>query len=160
VNTAEVSAAGDCQRRWLHCASPWVALPGTDGPPMTTSPPTGDQHTDRSGITASPPPENPAAAAGQVADLLDTVHEANARIAAEIDRVIGCRAAVSQTTIDRFIRLAAQLSPGNRARAALSELDPDLLLAGVSVWTARRRARTDSAAITRAERRWSTGMSA
>ena len=109
------------------------------------------------------PPARPRDAAHrtveQVADLLDAVYQANGRMAAEVDRIIGSRAAVSQATIDRFTRLAADLRPGARARAELSDLDPDLLLAGTSVCMARRRARADSAS-GRAEARWSGGLSA
>lgn len=109
------------------------------------------------------PPARPRDAAHrtveQVADLLDVVYQANGRMAAEVDRIIGSRAAVSQATIDRFTRLAADLRPGARARAELSDLDPDLLLAGTSVWMACRRARADSAS-GRADARWSGGLSA
>lgn len=91
--------------------------------------------------------------AEQVADLLDVVSEANGRIAAEVDRIVGSRAAVSQGTVDRLTYLADELRPGAAARTQLSALDPSLLLAGTSVWLKRRRRRKDSAAA-RAQTRW------
>lgn len=77
--------------------------------------------------------------ADQVADLLAAVAAANGRIAAEADRIASSRAAVSLSTIDRLTRLADDLRPGAEARAELSRIDPELLLAGTSVWLPRRR---------------------
>jgi hypothetical protein len=90
--------------------------------------------------------------AEQVADLLDEVDAANGLLADEVDRILGSRAAVSQSTIDRFTRLADQLRPGAQARAQLSGLDPSRVLAGTKVWMARNR--------DRAADRWSGGASA
>ncbi len=91
--------------------------------------------------------------AEQVADLLDVVSEANVRIAAEADRIVNSRVAVSQATVDRLTQLADHLRPGAAARVQLSTLDPSLLLAGTSVWLKRRRRCTDSA-VARAHARW------
>jgi hypothetical protein len=91
----------------------------------------------------------------QVADLLDEVHAANGLLADEMDRILGSRAAVSQSTIDRFARLADQLRPGARARAQLSDLDPSRVLAGTKIWMARNRGRSATTASGRAASRWS-----
>jgi hypothetical protein len=91
----------------------------------------------------------------QVADLLDEVYAANGLLADEMDRILGSRAAVSQSTIDRFTRLADQLRPGARARAQLSGLDPSRVLAGTKVWMARNRERSVNSASGRAASRWS-----
>ena len=94
-----------------------------------------------------------------VADLLDVVAEANDRLAFEVDRLLGKRAAVSDTTVDRLVRLADELRPGAAARAelrALSELDTELLLAGMACWLDRRRG-TSSGAAARAAHRWLSG---
>ena len=82
----------------------------------------------------------------QVADLLEKVYAANSRMAAEVDLILGSRAAVSQSTVDRFARLVAAL-------------EPDLLMAGTSLWMRRRRAASTSASA-RAAQRWSGGQSA
>ena len=93
----------------------------------------------------------------QVADLLDEVYAANGLLADEMDRILGSRAAVSQSTIDRFTRLAHQLRPGARARARaqLSDLDPSRVLAGTKIWMARNRGRSANTASGRAASRWS-----
>ena len=91
----------------------------------------------------------------EVADLLDEVYAANGLLADEMDRILGSRAAVSQSTIDRFTRLADQLRPGARARAQLSGLDPSRVLAGTKVWMARNRERSAYSASGRAASRWS-----
>jgi hypothetical protein len=91
----------------------------------------------------------------QVADMLDEVYAANGVLADEIDRILGSRAAVGQSAIDRFTRLADQLRPGARARAQLSELDPSRMLAGTKVWMARNRERSGYSASGRAASRWS-----
>jgi hypothetical protein len=97
--------------------------------------------------------------AAQVADLLDAVAAANGRIAAEADRIARSRAATSLTTVDRLTRLADDLRPAARARVQLSLLDPELLLAGTSVWLTRRRTQptgtTTASAAGRAAARWS-----
>lgn len=111
-------------------------------------------------------PTTPPVTVDQVADLLTTVAAANGLVAAEADRISSSRAAVSLATLERLTRLTAELRPGAEARALLSELDPDLLLAGTSVWLARRRSAaashsTDSrsadsrSAAARAASRWS-----
>lgn len=102
-------------------------------------------------------PSPPALTVDQVADLLAMVAAANGRISAEADLITNSRAAVSLATLDRLSKLTAELRPGAEARAVLSDLDPDLLLAGTSVWLARRRDadRTESAAA-RAAARWGT----
>jgi hypothetical protein len=91
----------------------------------------------------------------QVADLLDEVYAANGLLADEMDRILGSRAAVSQSTIDRFTRLADKLRPGARARAQLSRLDPSRVLTGTKVWIARNRERSAKSASGRAASRWS-----
>ena len=96
--------------------------------------------------------------AEQVADLLETVYAANGRMASEVDLILGSRAAVSQATVDRFARLADELRPGAAARAALAAIDPDLLMAGTSLWMRRRRETGTAGA--RAAVRWSGGRSA
>jgi hypothetical protein len=102
-------------------------------------------------------PSVPITTADQVADLLATVADANGRIAAEADRISNSRAAVSVATVNRLTRLADGLRPGARARAQLAEIDPDLLLAGTSVWLTRRRqapASGAASAAARAAARW------
>lgn len=77
-----------------------------------------------------------------IADLLDVVAQANSRLTSEVDRLLGSRAAVSGTTVDRLLRLADDLRPGAAARtelSALADLDTDVLLAGMSEWLLRRR---------------------
>jgi hypothetical protein len=96
----------------------------------------------------------------QVADLLDEVDAANGLLADEMDRILGSRAAVSQSTIDRFTRLADQLRPGARARAQLSDLDPSRVLAGTKIWMARNRERSANKASGRAASRWAGEASA
>ena len=95
----------------------------------------------------------------RVADLLETVYAANGRMASEVDLILGSRAAVSQATVERFVRLADELRPGAAARAELAQLDPDLLMAGTSLWMRRRRGTTRTASA-RAAARWSGGQSA
>jgi hypothetical protein len=98
----------------------------------------------------------PALSVEQVADLLDEVYAANGLLAEEMDRISSSRAAVSQATVDRFLRLAEQLRDGAQARATQSDLDPSLLLAGASAWRARRQPRDGrSAGTRRASGRWS-----
>ena len=77
-----------------------------------------------------------------VADLLDVIAQANSRLTSEVDRLLGTRAAVRGTTVERLLRLADDLRPGAAARAELSvlaDLDTDVLLAGMSEWLLRRR---------------------
>ena len=83
-----------------------------------------------------------AATPKDIADLLDVVAQANSRLTSEVDRLLGSRAAVSGTTVDRLLRLADDLRPGAAARtelSALTDLDTDVLLAGMSEWLLRRR---------------------
>ena len=84
-----------------------------------------------------------AATPKDIADLLSVVAQANSRLtASEVDRLLGSRAAVSGTTVDRLLRLADDLRPGAAARtelSALADLDTDVLLAGMSEWLLRRR---------------------
>ena len=83
-----------------------------------------------------------AATPKDVADVLDVVAQANSRLTSEVDRLLGSRAAVSGTTVDRLLRLADDLRPGAAARtelSALTDLDTDVLLAGMSEWLLRRR---------------------
>jgi hypothetical protein len=101
------------------------------------------------GRTAAPEPT-----AEQVADLLEAVADANGWMAIELDGILSSRAAVSQATVDRFSRLAEQLRPGASARARLSNLDPDLLLAATSLWMSRRQPVQNAAA--RAQMRWTS----
>ena len=96
----------------------------------------------------------------QVADLLDEVDAANGLLADELDRILGSRAAVSQSTIDRFTRLADQLRPGARARTQLSDLDPSQVLAGTKIWMARNRGWPANTASGRAASSWSGEASA
>lgn len=103
--------------------------------------------------------------AEQVADLLETVYTANGRMAAEVDLILGSRAAVSPSTVDRFARLADELRPAAAARAELAALESDLLKAGTALWMRRRRtaAATASARVVHrcsAAQRWSGGQSA
>lgn len=91
----------------------------------------------------------------RVADLLATVAVANRLIADEAERICNSRAAVSLATLERLTTLTAELRPGAEARAALSELGPDLLLAGTSVWVARHRTAANGyGAAARAAIRW------
>lgn len=89
-----------------------------------------------------------AATPKDIADLLDVVAQANSRLTSEVDRLLGSRAAVSGTTVDRLLRLADDLRPGAAARTELSasaDLDTDVLLAGMSEWLLRRRFRSTAA---------------
>jgi hypothetical protein len=160
VTTTQVIASGGPERR-LRLVGPREEAPSLDTcrQPLVTATRTEHAGVDISGNFESRPTNQPAIEPRQVADLLDAVHEANARIAAEVDHAIGSWAAVSQFTADRFIRRAAQPTPGDQAREALSDLDPELLLAGVSVWLTRRRARGERMAAGDL-RPWSAGMSA
>ncbi|WP_375504475.1 hypothetical protein [uncultured Jatrophihabitans sp.] len=100
-------------------------------------------------------PKTPPVTVDLVADLLATVAAANGLIAAEADRISNSRAVVSLATLERLATLTAELRPGAEARAVLAELDPDLLLAGTSVWLARRRsAAAGPSAAARAATRW------
>ena len=72
----------------------------------------------------SPHPRRPGYAVEQVIAWLEVVSAANGRLAAEVDRIIGCRAAVSQATIDRLIQRAEGLRPAAAARARLCGLEP------------------------------------
>gem|GEM_PF-5231954 len=101
------------------------------------------------GRTAAPEPT-----AEQVADLLEAVADANGWMAIELDGILSARTTVSQATVDRFSRLAEQLRPGASARARLSNLDPDLLLAATSLWMSRRRPAQSATA--RAQSQWTT----
>ena len=122
------------------------SVPGGDA----VANPTG--RTGHAGRTAAPEPT-----AEQVADLLEAVADANGWMAIELDGTLSSRAAVSQATVDRFSRLAEQLRPGASARARLSNLDPDLLLAATSVWMSRlSRPRPVQSAAARAQSRWTT----
>ena len=103
-------------------------------------------------------PSEPVTTVDDVANLLEAVARANALFAAVVDRIAGSRALISQASVDRLARLADRLRPGEVARAQLSELDPEVLLAGTSVWLQRRRCRAGSAAA-RAQARWG-GLSA
>ena len=101
------------------------------------------------------PTTPPTVTVDQVAHLLATVAAANGLIAAEADRITNSRAAVTLATLERLTALTAELRPGAQARAVLSELDPDLLLAGTSVWLGRRRAAANARSATaRAATRW------
>lgn len=64
-----------------------------------------------------------------------------------MDRIGGCRAPVWEVTVQRLEHLLRTLRAGARARAELSELDSELLRAGVAAWADRQRDR--SAAATR-----------
>ncbi len=98
----------------------------------------------------------PAPTAEQVADLLATVAAANGLFAGEADWISSSRATVSLAALDRLSKLAAELRPGAEARAVLSDLDPDLPLAGTSVWLARNRTpAAERSATDRAAARWS-----
>ncbi len=86
----------------------------------------------------------------QVADLLDEAYAASGLLAYGMDRILRSRAAVNQSTIDRFTRLADQLRPGSGARAQLSEIDPSRVLAGTRLWLGRNRQRSANSPSARA----------
>jgi hypothetical protein len=86
----------------------------------------------------------PITTADEVADLLAVVAAANGRVAAEAGYLIGSMGPASLDTLHRLSRLADELRPGLEARAQLSRLEPDLLLAGTSVWLGRRRQVADA----------------
>lgn len=101
------------------------------------------------------PPVTIDSAVERVADVLASVAAANGLIGAEADRISNSRAVVSLATLERLTTLTAELRPGAEARAVLAELNPDLLLAGTSVWLARRRsAAAGHSAAARAATRW------
>jgi hypothetical protein len=160
VTTTQVRASGGRERRLRPVGAREEASSlGTCRHPLVAAPLAEQIGVDISGSRKSRPTNRPAIEPGRVADLLDAVHEANARIAAATDCAVGSWAAASQFTADRFSRRAAQPTSGDRAREALSVLDPELLLAGVSVWLTRRRARGERMAAGDL-RPWSAGMSA
>jgi hypothetical protein len=77
-----------------------------------------------------------------VADLLDVIAQANSRLTSEVDRLLGTRAAVRGSAVERLLGLADDLRPGAAARVELSvlaDLDTDVQLAGMSEWPLRRR---------------------
>lgn len=74
-----------------------------------------------------------------VVDLLNTVYQANERMAAELDRLTASRSSVSDADVQAFLRLADELRPGAAARSRLAELDNDLQVAGAAEWIAQRR---------------------
>lgn len=74
-----------------------------------------------------------------VVDLLNTVYQANERMAVELDRLTASRSSVSDADVQAFLRLADELRPGAAARARLAELDNDLQVAGAAEWIARHR---------------------
>jgi hypothetical protein len=160
VTSAQVRVASGCEE-WLRSArTRWSGPSSVAHPrPTRTSPATGNNSLDRTCITNDLPTENPTTAAGQVADLLDPVYEANARTGAEVGHLVGSSLAVSQTADDRFLGLSVDPPTGATARAALSVLDSELLLAGVFVWLSRRRAGGDTPAAGTVLH-WPTGMSA
>ncbi|MCW2530157.1 MAG: hypothetical protein JWM76_5017 [Pseudonocardiales bacterium] len=96
----------------------------------------------------------------QIADLLDEVCAANGLLAKEVARASRTSSLVNLKTSHHCIRLADQQRPGSKARAALSTLDPHVVLAGTSVWMARHRARETFPASARASARWSGQASA
>jgi hypothetical protein len=75
-----------------------------------------------------------------VADLLEEVAAAGGFLAEELDLIASSRAPVSEYTVLRLEALAARLRPAARMRARLGGLDPQLLVAGVRRWVARRDA--------------------
>ena len=116
--------------------------------------------------TRSRHPGRPGYAVEQVIAGIEVVSAASRRLAAEVDRIIGCRAAVSLATVDRLIQRAEGLRPAAVTRARLCGLEPDLLVAGMSARWARGRARERSPGCVavrlagRAEAGWWTGRSA
>jgi hypothetical protein len=93
--------------------------------------------------------------AEQVADLLDVVATASGRITVEADRIAASRAEVSAAMVERLNLLADALRPGADARYLLRRVDTELLLAGASLWLARRRdGRPRVRAAERAAQRW------
>jgi hypothetical protein len=102
--------------------------------------------------SAAEPSSRPLAA-DDVADLLETLAAAGGRLAAELDRIASCSAAVSQATVTRLETLAARLRPAATVRARLAAMDTELLMAGATVWARRRRVALS--AVQRAEQRWS-----
>jgi hypothetical protein len=95
--------------------------------------------------------------ADDVADLLESVANAGGRLAAELDQIAACRAAVSQATVARLESLIVRLRPAAAMRAQLAVMDIELLMAGATVWAQRRRSRHVSAA-QRAQQRWTGGV--
>lgn len=74
-----------------------------------------------------------------VVDLLESVYQANGRMAEELDRLAASRAAVSDAAVQALTRLAEDLRPGAAARAQLAELGSHLQIAGAAEWIARHR---------------------
>lgn len=81
-----------------------------------------------------------ATSADDVADLIQDVYLANGLLADEVERIRGGRSSVDHATIERLSRMADTLRPGAAARARLSELDAQLVLAGTAIWVCRREA--------------------
>jgi hypothetical protein len=100
--------------------------------------------------------DEPVCSADQVADLLDVVMDANSCIAVEAARIAESGEWVSQGMVERLTSLGQRLRPGAAARVRLGSVDPDLLLAGTSMWLMRQRRRSARA---RAASRW-TGPAA
>jgi len=107
----------------------------------------------------SPHPRRPGYAVEQVIAWLEVVSAANRRMAGEVE---GCRAAVSQTTIDRLTQRAGGLRPWAAAPRAAGRPRTGPAGGGDVGAVARRRARERSpgSVPARAEAGWWTGRSA
>jgi hypothetical protein len=105
-------------------------------------------------MSESQPPVGDECSDEQVADLLDEICAGDGLLAVEMLRILGSRVVLTQSTVDRFTRLADQLRPAARARAQLSGLDPSRVLAGTKVWLARNRDRLANSSSGRAATRW------
>lgn len=81
-----------------------------------------------------------ATSADDVADLIQEVYVANGLLAHEVERIRGAHTSVDHATIERLSRMTDTLRPGAAARARLSELDAQLVLAGTAIWVSRREA--------------------
>lgn len=143
-----VSAIDPRRRLW------GLTTPTTAGRPTMGKPPD-PPHTADKTDPLFPLPGVPGRSAAQVADLLETLHAASVRLAAEMPELAATPAAVSQRTVLRLRRLAADLTPGAQARIALADVDAELLLAGAATWAARRPL-LPITATSRAQLRWST----
>jgi len=80
----------------------------------------------------------PALGPRTVADMLDTLAEADLQLATELDRIVSSRSPVSAATVTALERLLTTLRPAAEVRAQLAGVDRSVLAAAVRL---RRRQR-------------------
>ncbi len=83
------------------------------------------------------PPVVPPATASEVADVLTTVTAADQQLASAIDAISLSSSPVSTATVVTLERLLFVLRPAADERLRLTEVDPDVLRAGLRLWATR-----------------------